>query len=75
MDVTSELALRKRLKLQVILLLYRFMYASFVHLLFFCTSPFFGGVQGQVGCGPGQPGLVLNVEVGGPAYGRGVGVS
>ena len=26
-----------------------------------------GGVQGQVGWGPGQPGLVLNVEVGGPA--------
>ena len=24
-------------------------------------------VQGQVGWGPGQPGLVLNVEVGGPA--------
>ena len=29
------------------------------------------GVQGQVGWGPGQPGLVLNVEVGGPACGRG----
>ena len=29
-----------------------------------------GGVQGQVGWGPGQPGLVLNVEVGGPACGR-----
>ena len=26
-----------------------------------------GGVQGQVGWGPGQPGLVWNVEVGGPA--------
>ena len=25
-----------------------------------------GGVQGQVGWGPGQPGLVLNVEVGSP---------
>ena len=25
--------------------------------------------------GPGQPGLVLNEEVGGPAYGRGVGDS
>ena len=24
-----------------------------------------GGVQGQVGWGPGQPGLVLDVEVGG----------
>jgi len=28
-----------------------------------------GGVQGQVGWGPGQPGLVLHVEVGGPACG------
>ena len=26
-----------------------------------------GGVQGQVGWGPGQPGLVLNVEVDSPA--------
>ena len=34
-----------------------------------------GGVQGQVGWGPGQPGLVLNVEVGGPACDRGVGES
>ena len=33
-----------------------------------------GGVQGQVGWGPGQPGLVCNVEVGGPACG-GVGAS
>ena len=32
-----------------------------------------GGVEGQVGWGPGQPDLVLNVEVGGPACGRGVG--
>jgi len=31
------------------------------------------GVQGQVGWGPGQPGLVLNVEVGGPACSRLVG--
>ena len=30
-----------------------------------------GGVQGQVGWGPGQPGLVLDVEVGGPACGGG----
>ena len=30
-----------------------------------------GCVQGQVGWGPGQPGLVLNVEVGGPACGGG----
>jgi len=29
-----------------------------------------GGVQGQVGWGPGQAGLVLNVEVGGPACSR-----
>ena len=35
-----------------------------------CSVP--GGVQGQVGWGPGQPGLVLNVEVGGPACGRGL---
>jgi len=30
-------------------------------------------VQGQVGWGPGQPGLVLDMEVGGPACSRGVG--
>ena len=30
-------------------------------------------VQGQVGWSPGQPDLVLNVEVGGPACGKGVG--
>ena len=34
-----------------------------------------GGVRGQVGWGPGQHGLVLNGEVGGPACGRGVGAS
>jgi len=34
-----------------------------------------GGVQGQVGWGPGQPGLVLHVEVGGLAHGREFGVS
>ena len=34
-----------------------------------------GGVQAQVGWGPGQPGLVLDVEVGGPACGRRVGAS
>jgi len=38
-----------------------------------CGCPVPGGVQGQVGWGPGQPGLVLNVEVGGPACGGGVG--
>ena len=31
-----------------------------------CRCPVPGGVQGQVGWGPGQPGLV-NGEVGGPA--------
>ena len=40
-----------------------------------CGCPVPGGVQGQVGWGPGQPGLVLHVEVGGPACGRGVGDS
>ena len=34
-----------------------------------------GGGQGQVGWGPGQPGLLSNVEVGSPACGRGVGDS
>ena len=37
-----------------------------------CGCPIPGGVQGQVGWGPGQPGLVLNVEVGGPAVARGL---
>jgi len=32
-----------------------------------CGCPVPGGVQGQVGWGPGQPGLV-NGEVGGPAW-------
>ena len=32
-----------------------------------------GSVQGRVGWGPGQPCLVLDMEVGGPACGRGVG--
>ena len=35
-----------------------------------CSIP--GGVQGQVGWGTGQRGLVLNVEAGGPASSRGV---
>jgi len=30
-----------------------------------------GGVQGQTGWGPGQPGLVLNGEIGAPACGGG----
>ena len=34
-----------------------------------------GGVQGQAGWGPRQPGLVLHVEVGGPACGGEVGAS
>jgi len=34
-----------------------------------CSAP--EGVQGLVGWGPGQPGLVLYTEVGGPACGRG----
>jgi len=36
-----------------------------------CSVP--GGVKGQAGWGPGQPGLVLDVEVGGPACERGAG--
>ena len=36
-----------------------------------CGCPVPAGVRGQVGWGPGQPALVLNVEVGGPACGRG----
>jgi len=39
---------------------------------FGCPIP--GGVQGQVGWGPEQPGLVLNMEVGGPACGGSVGL-
>jgi len=40
-----------------------------------CGCPISGGVQGQVGWGPGQPGVVLNVEVGSSACSRGVGAS
>ena len=40
-----------------------------------CGCPVPGGVQGQVGWITGQPGLVLNVEVDGPACGEGVGDS
>jgi len=36
-----------------------------------CSIP--GGVQGQVGWGPGHRSLVLNVEISGPACGSGVG--
>ena len=35
-----------------------------------CGCPIPGGVQDQVGWGRVQPGLVLNVEVDGPAFGR-----
>ena len=38
-----------------------------------CGCPVPGGVQGQVGWGPGQPGLVLDMEVGGLACSREVG--
>ena len=38
-----------------------------------CGCPVPGGVQGQVGWGPEQPGLLLNVEVGSPACIRWVG--
>ena len=38
-----------------------------------CGCPVPGGIQSQVGWGPGQPGLVLDMEVGGPACGRGGG--
>jgi len=37
-----------------------------------CGCPVPGRVQGQIGCGSGQPGLVLNGEVGGPGCGRGL---
>ena len=38
-----------------------------------CRCPVSAGVQGQVGWGPGQPGLALNVKVGSPACSKGVG--
>ena len=34
-----------------------------------------GSVQGQAGWGPGQPGLVLDMEAGGSACGSRVGTS
>ena len=37
-----------------------------------CGCPVPGGVQDHVRWGPGQPALVLNVEVGGPGCGEGV---
>ena len=36
--------------------------------------PSLGGVQGQAGWGPGQPGLVPDLVVGGLACGRGGGL-
>jgi len=38
-----------------------------------CGCPVPRGVEGQVGWGPGQPELVLDLAVGNPASGRGVG--
>ena len=37
-----------------------------------CGCPVPGGVQGQVGWDPGQPGLVLDLVVGKPLGNRGV---
>ena len=39
-----------------------------------CGCPIPRGVQGQIGWCPGQPGLVLDMEVGGPDCGRGLGL-
>ena len=38
-----------------------------------CGCPIPGAIKDQVEWSPGQPGLVPNLEVGGPACGRGVG--
>lgn len=35
-----------------------------------CGCPNTGGAQDEVGWGPGQPDLVFDMEVGGPACGR-----
>jgi len=40
-----------------------------------CGYPVPRDFQGQVGWGPGKPGLVLNVKVGGPACSGGIGDS
>ena len=37
-----------------------------------CGYPIPGGIQLQAGWGPGQPGLVFDMEVGSPACGRGL---
>jgi len=34
-----------------------------------CGCPILGGAKGQFGWGHGQPGLILNVEAGGPVCG------
>ena len=38
-----------------------------------CGRPILGDVEGQAGWGLGQPDLVLDVAIGNPAWGRGVG--
>ena len=38
-----------------------------------CRCPVPGSVQGHIGWDPGQPGVVLDMEVGGPACGMVVG--
>ena len=38
-----------------------------------CGCPTSGGVQSQIAWGLGLPGLLLNVEVGSPDCGRGIG--
>jgi len=43
-----------------------------IHNSLFSSAPTKITVQSQVGWGPGQPGLVPGLEVGGPACGRGV---
>ena len=39
-----------------------------------CRCSVSGGVQGQVGWGPGQPGIVPDLKVGVPTCGRAVGI-
>ena len=38
-----------------------------------CGCPIPGGLKDQVRWGPGQPGLVPDLEVGGPVCGSGIG--
>lgn len=54
-----------------------FCFDFFVDVFYFilsqgCVCPVFEGVQGQVGQGPEQPDLSVDLAVGKPAYGRGV---